>query len=499
MDYLNSLEKPHAVFIPYPAQGHINPMLKLAKLFHFRGFHITFVNTEYNHKRLLKARGSNSLDGLPDFCFETIPDGLPPSDADATQDIPTLTFSIRDTFFFPFLRLLTKLNESASAGFLPKVSCIVSDSTTTWISVKAADQLGIPTVSFWTVSASTFNCFAHIPHLIDRGLIPLKDKSCLTNGYLDKKLEWIPCLKNVRLRDLPSFFNSTEPNDLDSKITDFVREAMVMTTKATAVIINTFSELEQDVVSSLSTMFPKLYTIGPVHLLADQVIKKHLESIGSNLWKEEAECMQWLDTKQPNSVVYVNYGSITVMTPDQLTEFAWGLANSKKPFLWIIRPDLVNGSSDILSSEFENEIKERGLITGWCPQEQVLSHPSIGGFLTHCGWNSTIESMTQGVPLVCWPFYGDQQTNCRFACTEWGIGIEIDTNVKRGEVETLVNELMEGDKGKAVKANVMEWKKKAEQAVRPDGSSSMNLDKLIEEVLLKARHDSEFMIHPPEL
>jgi UDP:flavonoid glycosyltransferase YjiC (YdhE family) len=151
-----------------------------------------------------------------------------------------------------------------------------------------------------------------------------------------------------------------------------------------------------------------------------------LKSIGSNLWKEEAGCLEWLNKKESNSVVYVNFGSITVMTSDQLIEFAWGLANSNKTYLWIIRPDLVEGDSAILPPEFKEDTKERGLLANWCPQEEVLSHPSIGGFLTHSGWNSTIESVCSGVPIICWPFFADQQTNCQYSCNEWGIGIEIE-------------------------------------------------------------------------
>ncbi|PQQ05154.1 7-deoxyloganetin glucosyltransferase-like isoform X1 [Prunus yedoensis var. nudiflora] len=140
--------------------------------------------------------------------------------------------------------------------------------------------------------------------------------------------------------------------------------------------------------------------------------------MGYSLWKEE-ECLEWLNTKAPNSVVYVN-GSIAVMTPERLLEFGWGLANSKLPFFWVIRPDLVIGESAILPPEFVAETKE-SLIAGWCPQEQVLNHPSVGGFLTHSGWNSTVESLTAGVPMLCWPFFADQQMDCRYTCNEWGI------------------------------------------------------------------------------
>ncbi|KAF9620970.1 hypothetical protein IFM89_015792 [Coptis chinensis] len=125
------------------------------------------------------------------------------------------------------------------------------------------------------------------------------------------------------------------------------------------------------------------------------------------------------------------------------------------------------------------------MISGWCPQEQVPSHSSIGGFLTHSGWNSIMDTISGGVPVISWPFSGDQQTNCWEACVCWGIGMEMDNNVKRDDVEGLVRELMEGDKGKVMKKKAMEWKKNAEDSTEPAGSSYVNLDKVINEVLIQ--------------
>lgn len=287
-------------------------------------------------------------------------------------------------------------------------------------------------------------------------------------------------MKNIRLRDLPSFIRTTDPND---SMIQFIIQETERAAKASAIILNTFDEFEHDVVNALSSMFPPIYTIGPLQLLLDHIPQNGLKSIGTNLWKEESECIKWLNSKEPNSVVYVNFGSITVMTPQQMVEFAWGLANSNQTFLWIIRPDLVRGDSAVLPAEFVEGTKERGLLASWCQQEEILSHPAIGGFLTHNGWNSTIESVCSGVPMVCWPFFAEQQTNCRYACCEWGIGMEIDNNVKREEVEILVRTLMEEEKGKKMKENVMEWKKKAEEAGRPNCTSYLNFEKLVKEVL----------------
>ncbi|KAF5448480.1 hypothetical protein F2P56_029014 [Juglans regia] len=477
-------EKPHAVCIPYPAQGHVNPMLKLAKVLHHRGFHITFINTEFNHRRLLKARGPDSLDGLPDFCFETIPDGLPPSDADATQDIPSLCDSIAKNFMIPFRNLLAKLNDTVSSN-VPPVSCIVSDFSMHFSS-NVAEELGIPILLLSTASARAFLGFAHTRRLVESGILtPPKDESHLPNRYMETTIDWIPGMKNIRIKDLPSFLFASDPKGI---MRNFILEMVEKASKASAIVVNTFDALEHEGLDALSSLFPPVYSIGPLHLLLSQIPQNNskLNNIGSNLWKNEADCLEWLNSKEPNSVIYVNFGSITVLTPPQMVEFACGLANSKKAFLWVIRPDMVKGDSVIVPHEFLSETKDRGIVqVSWCPQEDVLSHPSIGGFLTHCGWNSMIESMCAGVPVLCWPFFADQQTNCRLACVEWGIGMEIDCNVKRDEVEKLVRELMEGKKGKEMRKHAMKWKKMAEEAVGTDGSSNLNLDKVVKEVMLQ--------------
>ncbi|KAG6709915.1 hypothetical protein I3842_06G156000 [Carya illinoinensis] len=347
----------------------------------------------------------------------------------------------------------------------------------------AAEKFGIPNILFWTPSACGLLSYMHCRHLVERGLTPLKDASDLTSGYLETAIDWIPGMKNMRLRDLPSFIRTTDENDI---MVNFLIRETKRTPRASAVILNTFDPFEKDVLVALSSLLPRIYTIGPLLLLTDQIKNDILKSLGSNLWKEQPGCVEWLNTKEPNSVVFVNFGSITVMTPQQLVEFAWGLANSGKPFLWIIRPDLVVGDSAILPSEFVTETKDRGMLASWCAQEQILKHPSIAGFLTHSGWNSTLESVCGGVPMISWPFFAEQQTNCRYCCTEWGIGMEIDNNVKRNEVEKQVRELMEGDKGKAMKKKVKEWKTMAEEAAKSGGSSYQNLESLIADVLLTA-------------
>ncbi|KAI9120727.1 hypothetical protein K1719_007760 [Acacia pycnantha] len=380
--------KPHSVLTPYPVQ---------------RCFKI--------------------LDGPQDFRFETIPDGLPPPANDTAQDFPSLADSTRKNCLLPFQNLLARLDESASNGLFPPVTCLVSDFTM-FFTIDAAEALGIPIVIHFPASAYSLLGIALYQNLLDRGIVPHKDESYLTNGYLEQEIDWIPGMRNIRLKDLPSFVRTTDPNELFLLFNIMTVEKI---RRASAICFNTFDELEDDdAVKALSSIFSfPLYTIGLFPAFLSQIQHNNqLLSFKSSLWKEETRCLDWLEHKEPKSVVYVNFGSTTIMSAEQLYEFAWGLTNSNKHFLWIIRPDLVNGGSVILSPVFLNENKDRG-------------------------------SICAGVPMACWPFFAYQQTNCRYACKYLGIGVEIDNNVKREEVEKVVNELMDGETGGS------EWKEKA--------------------------------------
>ncbi|XP_058096316.1 7-deoxyloganetin glucosyltransferase-like [Magnolia sinica] len=470
----SAAHKPHAICIPYPAQGHINAMIQLSKLLHSRGFHITFVHSQFIHSHLLSSKGLDTLNTSPSFRFETIPDGLPASDD--RHDIYALTDSLRKKCVEPFRELVTELNSSLDT---PPVTCIVADGTMTF-TLQVAEEVGVPEVLFWPMSASGFMGFFQYRELIQRGLVPMKDESCLTNGYLDTRIDWIPGMRDILLKDIPTFIRTTDPNDI---LLTFMDDEAQNSIKASALILHTFDELEPETLHAIKSIIPKVYTVGPLQMLCRQIVENQLNRVQSSLWIEEEGCLEWLDKQKTASIIYVNFGSLAVVTEEQLREFAWGLANSKYPFLWIVRPDVAMGHQAALSEDFMAEIEGRAMLASWCSQEQVLSHPSIGAFLTHCGWNSMMESICSGVPMICWPFFADQQTNCRYACKEWGIGMEIGSAVNREEIEVIMMEMMQGEKGGEMRKKAVEWKHSGESAAEVGGSSYTNLDKLIDQVL----------------
>ncbi|KAF8104915.1 hypothetical protein N665_0165s0004 [Sinapis alba] len=473
---VSSGQKPHVVCVPFPGQGHINPMLQVAKLLHAKGFHVTFVNNVYNHNRLQRSRGANELNSVPSFQFESIPDGLLETDGDRMQDLPSLCEATMKNCVAPFKELLQRIN--ARDDDVPPVSCIVADGIMSF-TLDAAEELGVPCVLFWTTSACGFLAYLYFHLCVEKGLCPLKDEN-----DLNTEIDWIPTMRNLRLKDIPSFIRTNNPNDI---MVNFLSREADRAKRASAIILNTFDDLEHDTIHYLHSILPPVYPIGPLNQLVNRDIDKDSEMgrMGTNLWKEDTKCLDWLDTKSQDSVVYVNFGSITVMTAKQLVEFAWGLAVTGKDFLWVIRPDLVDGDVAVLPPEFLTETEDRRMLASWCPQEKVLAHPSIGGFLTHSGWNSTLESFCGGVPMVCWPFFAEQQTNCKYCCDEWEVGMEIGGDVKREEVEAVVSELMDGEKGKKMRDKAEKWQRLAEEATEPlRGSSELNFKMVVDKVLL---------------
>ncbi|PWA77598.1 UDP-glucuronosyl/UDP-glucosyltransferase [Artemisia annua] len=450
-------KKPHVVIIPIPAQSHIKCMLKLARLLHHKGIYITFINTQLNHKRLVKSGGTHSLDDRPGFQFKTVPDGLPSvtdEDVEHTQTLAELWINIGDTFCDSFLDIVSSLE-------LP-VTCIICDDFMTYTNmIYTAEKLGVPIVLFWTMAACGFMGFYQAKVLMEKGLIPLKDESYLTNEYLDVEIDWIPGMKGIRLRDLPEF-------NLGFK---YLLETAQAADKVSHLIIHTFEELEASLVKHIKFVFPNVYTVGPLQLLLNQITEKETKNSDFSV-------------APVKGTEYCGFGSLAEMSLQHLLEFGWGLVNSNHAFLWIIRSNLVvEGTQQVLPQELNEAINKKGFIASWCSQEEVLNHPSVGGFLTHGGWGSIIESLSAGVPMICCPFSGEQRTNCRQICKDWEVGMEMERDVKRDEVEMLVKVLMEGVEGEKLRNKAVQWKKMAETATGHKGSSSLDTEKLRLEIV----------------
>ncbi|KAK6145294.1 hypothetical protein DH2020_022114 [Rehmannia glutinosa] len=216
------------------------------------------------------------------------------------------------------------------------------------------------------------------------------------------------------------------------------------------------------------------FPIGPFHKMAPPLMPT------TSLMEEDISCLSWLDKQAPNSVVYVSLGSMAIIDENELIEMARGLAKSEQPFLWVIRPSLLNnGSDDAITSLPEHLIQEKGLVVKWAPQKKVLAHSAVGGFFSHCGWNSTLESLCEGVPMICRPSFADQMVNARYLTHVWKVGLELE-NVDEKSVERGIRTVMVGEQGMEMRRRAVEMKQEVERSLIRGGSSYDSLNRLVD-------------------
>ena len=304
---------------------------------------------------------------------------------------------------------------------------------------------------------------------------------------LDRLVTSLPAMEGfLRRRDLPGICRASNVDDPFLQF--FMREAK-QTVRTQGLILNTFEDLEGPVLSHIRNHWPKTYAIGPLHQhLKSYRLSSETTMSQSSIWEEDKSCITWLDHQPSKSVIYVSFGSLVAIQKDELMEFWYGLVNSGNHFLWVIRQDfLVGGDGEGQTPvELLEGTKKRGLIVRWAPQEEVLAHSAVGGFLTHSGWNSTLESITAGVPMICWPGFGDQQINSRFVSHIWKLGMDMKDTCDRIIIEKMVKDLMEKNRAEFMKS-ADSMATFAKNAVSEGGSSHCNLMSLIEDIRLLSR------------
>lgn len=201
---------------------------------------------------------------------------------------------------------------------------------------------------------------------------------------------------------------------------------------------------------------------------------------GANLWKPLGEeCTKWLESKPAQSVVYVSFGSMVSLTDEQMEEVAWGLKQSGMSFLWVLR----EAEQIKLPIGYRDSVKEKGLIVTWCNQLELLANQAIGCFVTHCGWNSTLESLSLGVPVVCLPQWADQLPDAKFLEEVWEVGVRPQEDEKgvarREEFVKCLEVVMEGERSQVIRGNAGKWKNLAREAVSEGGSSDKIIDDFV--------------------
>ncbi|XP_010507583.1 PREDICTED: UDP-glycosyltransferase 73C4-like [Camelina sativa] len=476
----------HFVLFPFMAQGHMIPMVDIARLLAQRGAAITIVTTPHNAARFKNVLSRSIESGLPinivhvKFPYQEagLPEGQENLDLLESMDSSIHFFKAVNTLEEPVMKLMEEMT--------PRPNCLISDMCLPYTS-KIANKFNIPKIVFHGMS-----CFYLLCMLLLR-----RNREIFNTIKSDKEYFLIPYFPDrIKFRE-PQVHVET---DADGEWKVFIDDLVEADNKSYGVIVNTFQELEPAYVKDYKeARAGKVWSIGPVSLCNKAGTDK--AERGNKATIDQDECLKWLDSQEEGSVLYVSLGSICNLPLDQLKELGLGLEESQRRFIWVIRSwKKYNELAEwITQSGFEERIKDRSiLIKGWSPQMLILSHPSIGGFLTHCGWNSTLEGITAGLPLLTWPLFADQFGNEKLVVEvlksgvkvgveepmKWGEEEEIGVLVDKEGVKKAVEELMgESDEAKERRRRAKELGELAHKAVEEGGSSHSNITVFLQDIM----------------
>ncbi|KAJ4710086.1 Glycosyltransferase [Melia azedarach] len=472
----------HFVLFPFMAQGHMIPMIDIARLLARRGVIITIFTTPLNAARfkstLDRAIHSGLQIRLIQLQFPCVEAGLPER-CENTDMMPSLDL------FVNFLTVAGMLQEPAEKLFgqlQPQPNCIISDVCLPYTS-DIAVKFNIPRIAFHGGSCFSMACFKNI--------------------YSFKVLESVVSESEYFvLPGLPDEieFTKSHINFMTLKSKEFQKKMFLARQATYGDIINSYEELEPAYIKEFKkTKHDKFWCVGPVSLANKDYLDKAQR--GNNSSVDEHQCLEWLDSQDPGSVVYACFGSVCNLISSQLMELGLGLEASNKPFILVIKDGETSKELHKWVTEvgFEERIKGRGLVIwGWAPQVLILTHPAVGGFLTHCGWNSILEGISEAVPFLTWPLFEDQFMNeklvvqilrvgVRVAVEEpmkWGEEQKIGVLVQRENVKKALERLMdEGKDREQRRERARELGKMAKEAVIEGGSSHLNITLLLEDIM----------------
>ncbi|XP_059643666.1 UDP-glycosyltransferase 84B2-like [Cornus florida] len=454
--------------VTLPFQGHINPMLRFAKRLVSKGLHVTLATTEVARQTFSNGQSTTMIDtnqnGVaqgPKIQLEFFSDDLD-LDLDRNKHLDLMLQSLPLSGSKNLSNLITNLGSKGQT-----FSCIIHQIFVPWVADVAADR-GIPCAMLCIQGSSLFSIYHRYNNEFET--FPSFDNP---NSALE-----LPGLPLLEVKDLPTFILPSSPPHFKKLLSESIQSLE----KVNWVLVNSFYELEADAVKSMA-LFKPVLPIGP--LVPSPLIGKE-EGVTDSLdmWNSDDSCLEWLDKKPPSSVVYLAFGSITVLAKKQIENIAMALRESKRPFLWVVKSLGKDGENkDGLPLEFLEETNGTGLVVSWCNQAKVLMHPALACFVSHCGWNSILEAVAAGVPVIAFPEWTDQPTNAKLVVDAFKTGVRMRTEedrvVTKEEVVRCIFEVTEGPRAREIKERAAELKEAARKAVGDGGSSDRNVDYFI--------------------
>ncbi|XP_047318444.1 UDP-glycosyltransferase 75C1-like [Impatiens glandulifera] len=447
----------HILLVSFPGLGHINPTLEFAKRVVRLGVKVTFLTAKIALKSI--PRSSPPLSGITFVGYSTdYGEGRKPVDDNVAHFMSEIQLRGSNKLS----EMLSSSAASEEGGRQLPFSRLVYATLMPW-AAEVARAHHVPATLLWLQPAAIFDIYHYY----------------FNEGYdeeinqANNSSSWsihLPGMPNLGRDDLPSFLVS-KSKDFEYAIPLYKEHFTVLQSfdegPPQDILVNTFESLEPDALKAIPQL--NLIPIGPlVSLIQDN--------------QNSSDYMEFLDSKPKGSVIYASFGSHTPLSVLQIHEIGQGLKTSGRPFLWVIR-DTPNDESWV---NYVGEMEKQGKIISWCSsQVDVLNHPSVGCFVSHCGWGSTLESLGCGVPMVCFPLWIDQMTNAKLVQDVWRIGVrvkkELQIEIVKGEEFKRCIEMvmMMGLEGEEMRKNAQNWKLLTQEAGKLGASSDLNLNVFI--------------------
>lgn len=459
--------RPRVLLLCSPCMGHLIPFAELARRLvadHGLAATLLFAAATSPPSEQYLALAAAVPDGVDLVALPAPPpDSLPPSSPVRDRSAHAVVYSI------PRVRGIAR----ALAAAAPLAALVVD-----MISVPVrgvAEDLGVPCYMFFTSPWMTLSLFLHLPELDATRTGELRDA---TEPIL------LPGCVPIHAHELPRSMLADRSSDTYAGFLSMAKGAA----RVDGILVNTFLELEPAVRHCTDGLKLPVHAVGPL---------VWSRAVGMD---RDHRCLSWLDRQPRGSVVYVSFGSGGTLTWQQTAELALGLELSQHRFIWAIkRPDQDSASGaffgtrqgegedededtalDFLPEGFIERTRGVGLLVqSWAPQTAMLGHASVGCFLTHCGWNSALESVLHGVPMIAWPLYAEQKMNAAMLEVQVGVAIRAklgpDGIISKEEVAGVIKRVMEGEEGKAIRERAGHLRDKAAHAWSVDGCSTRAL------------------------
>ncbi|KAK4260951.1 hypothetical protein QN277_004009 [Acacia crassicarpa] len=460
------MPKPHVLIFPYPAQGHILPLLDLTHQLVLQGLSITIVITPKTlpllHRLLRLHPVAVQTFILPFPSHPKIPPGV--------ENVRELG----NAGNYSMINALYKLQDPIIQWFKSHLSppvAVISDFFL-GCALDVSRHLGIPRIVFYSsgaflTSVNNF-CWQNFKAIKDQTVVEFPD---------------IPGMPSFKEEHLPSIFRIFRESDPES---EFVKDSFLSNTVSWGSIFNSFGALEGPYLDYLrSTLkYPRVFAVGPLSLIGPD---KGGDQANQDP-EEHSDLFNWLDGCPDGSVLYVCFGSQKLLKREQMEALASGLERSETRFIWVVKPGTpqqVGEGFGAVPDGFEDRVSGRGLVMrSWVPQVTILNHRAVGGFLSHCGWNSVLEGIVAGVMILGWPMEADQFVNAKLLVDDKGVAVRVcegaDSVPDPEELGRIISKSMGADNGEKGRAKAL--RDEAFRSVSQEGKSWTELGEFVEAI-----------------